>query len=252
MLSQNEQLRYSRQILLNNIGTQGQLALANAHVLIVGMGGLGNPVSLYLAASGIGKLTIVDGDTVDITNLPRQVLFSDAEIGNNKADSAANKLGEQYPDCDIEVVDEMFDPELAAFHLPQVNLVIDCTDNIQTRYMINQACVAEKVPLIIGAAIGFDGQHMMVDPNNENSACYHCLYPSSEKAPANNCQTAGILGPVLAIVGGMQALTAIKYLTHNSAPINQLSLFDGLSNQWQQFKINKQASCSVCQTNKLS
>jgi len=246
VLSQNEQLRYSRQIMLKNIGEQGQLALGNAHVLVIGMGGLGNPVALYLAAVGIGKLTLVDGDNVDITNLPRQVLFSEEDKAQNKADSAADKLEQQFPDCEFEAVDEMFDKELADFYLPQADIVIDCTDNIQARYLINQACVEHKTPLVIGAAIGFDGQHMVVDPRDEASACYHCLYPASEKAPANNCQTAGILGPVLAIVAGMQALTAIKLLTGNKVPVNQLSLFDGLSNQWQQFNISRQASCSVC------
>ena len=155
------------------------------------------------------------------------------------------------------------------YYLPQVDLVLDCSDNIQTRYLINQACVTYKVPLVIGAATGFDGQQLVVDPRNETSACYHCLFPASEKAPANNCQTIGILGPVLAIIAGMQALQAIKLLIGDSiqkdvqgdnqskvqdhiqdyVQINQLNLFDGLSNQWQQFKMKKQANCTVCGEN---
>jgi sulfur carrier protein ThiS adenylyltransferase len=140
----------------------------------------------------------------------------------------------------------MFDQELADYYLANIDLVLDCTDNINSRYFINQVCIQHKVPLIIGAATGFDGQHLMVDPSDDSSACYHCLYPSSEKAPANNCQTAGILGPVLSIVSGMQVLTAIKYITGNKVPINQLSLFDGLTNQWQQFNIKKNSQCEVC------
>jgi len=247
VLSQQEQLKYSRQIMLKKIAEQGQLALFKAKVLIIGMGGLGNPAALYLAAAGVGKLVLVDGDTIATSNLARQILFSAQTVKLNKADVAAEKLQQQFPDSNVEVIDEMFDQELADYYLPNIDIVLDCTDNINSRYLINQACVNHKVPLIIGAATGFDGQHMMFNPHNDNSACYHCFYPSSQQTPANNCQTAGIMGPVLAIIGGMQALNAIKYLTGNAVPINELSLFDGLSNQWQQFKINKNPNCKVCQ-----
>lgn len=246
MLSQNEQLRYSRQIMLNKIGEQGQLALRDAKVLIVGMGGLGNPVSLYLAAAGVGTLFIADGDEVDITNLQRQILFTEQDVGTNKADIGAEKLQQHNSDIDIEVIDEMLDDELANYYITQVDVVIDCTDNIATRYLLNQVCVAQKRPLIVGAATGFDGQQLVVDPRNPESACYQCLFPASEKAPANNCQTVGIVGPVLAIVAGMQSLQAIKLLTGNAIHINQLNMFDGLSNQWQQFSLKKQTDCPVC------
>ncbi len=250
MLTTQEQLKYSRQIMIKKIGEQGQVALRNAKVLIVGVGGLGNPVSLYLAAAGVGTLYLADGDTIELSNLPRQIQFNEQDINQNKADIAAEKLNSQFPDSDIEAIDEMLDRELCDYYLPQVDLVLDCSDNIQTRYLINQACVAHKVPLVIGAATGFDGQQLVVDPRDESSACYHCLFPSSEKPPANNCQTLGILGPVLAIIAGMQALQAIKLLTGNStehdAQINQLNLYDGLSNQWQQFTMKKQQNCTVC------
>lgn len=246
MLSQQQQLKYSRQIMINKVGEQGQIALTQATVLIIGIGGLGNPAALYLAAAGVGKLILVDGDNIETSNLPRQILFSEQDLNNNKADTASDKLQQQFPDCTIEVIDEMFDQELADYYLNDVDLVLDCTDNINSRYLINKLCVQSKTPLIIGAATGFDGQHLMVNPLDDNSACYHCLYPSSEKAPANNCQTAGILGPVLAIIAGMQALTAIKYITANKVPTNQLSLFDGLTNQWQQFNINKNSQCKIC------
>jgi len=246
MLSQNEQLRYSRQIMLNKIGEQGQLALRDAKVLIVGMGGLGNPVSLYLAAAGVGTLFIADGDQVDITNLQRQILFTESDVGNNKADISAEKLQQHNSEITIEVVDEMLDAELAHYYIEQVDAVIDCTDNIATRYLLNQVCVELKTPLIVGAATGFDGQQLVVDPRDPESACYQCLFPASEKAPTNNCQTVGIVGPVLAIVAGMQSLQAIKLLTGNTIHINQLNMFDGLSNQWQQFSLKKQVDCPVC------
>ena len=250
MLTTQEQLKYSRQIMMDKIGEQGQLALRNAKVLIVGVGGLGNPVSLYLAAAGIGTLYLADGDTIELSNLPRQIQFSEQDINQNKADVAAEKLNTQFPDSHIEAIDDMLDQELCDYYFEQVDLVLDCSDNITTRYLINQACVAHKVPLVIGAATGFDGQQLVVDPRNENSACYHCLFPSSLKAPTNNCQTNGVLGPVLAIVSGMQALQAIKLLTGNGtqhhAQINQFNLFDGLVNEWQQFKMKKNENCSVC------
>ena len=246
MLSNQEQLKYSRQIMLKKIGNQGQLALHNAKILILGVGGLGNPVSLYLAAAGVGTIFIADGDTIELSNLPRQILFSENDIDENKADAAAEKLQQQFPDVTIEAIDEMFDDELCDYYLPQVDLVLDCSDNIQTRYLINQACVQYKVPLIVGAATGFDGQQLTIDPRDETSACYHCLFPASEKAPSNNCQTIGIIGPVLAMIAGMQSLQAIKLLTGNNVQINQLNLLDGLANKWQQFNIKKQKNCTVC------
>lgn len=246
MLSQKEQLRYSRQIMLKQIGEMGQIALANANVLIVGMGGLGNPVALYLAAAGVGNLFIADGDSVDITNLQRQVLFTENDINENKADIAAEKLQQHNTEINIEVIDEMLDSELCEYYFPNMDLVIDCSDNMQTRYLINRHCVNSATPLIIGAATGFDGQHMVVDPRDNNSACYHCFFPENKKAPENNCQTLGVIGPVLSVIAGMQSLAAIKLLTKNKVSINQLSLFDGLSNDWQQFVIKKQKNCKVC------
>jgi len=246
VLTTQEQLKYSRQIMLPKIGHSGQMSLRNAKVLIVGVGGLGNPASLYLAAAGVGTLYLADGDAIELSNLPRQIQFSEQDINRNKADTAAEKLNQQFPDCNVEAIDDMLDHELCEYYLPQVDLVLDCSDNIATRYLINQACVAHKVPLVVGAATGFDGQQMVIDPRDESSACYHCLFPSSEKAPANNCQTMGILGPVLAIVAGMQTLQAIKLLTGNEAQINKLNLFDGLSNQWQNFTMKKQKKCTVC------
>jgi sulfur carrier protein ThiS adenylyltransferase len=246
MLTSKEQLRYSRQIILDGIGEQGQISLRNAKVLIVGIGGLGNPVSMYLAAAGVGTLYLADGDNIEMTNLQRQVLFNENDIDQNKADIAAEKLQQQNPEVTIEVIDEMLDKELCDYYVSQVDCVLDCSDNVTTRYLINQSCVDQKVPVIVGAATGFDGQQLVVDPRDKTSACYQCLFPASEKAPENNCQTVGIVGPVLAIIAGMQALLAIKLLTGNEVQINQLNLFDGLSNKWQQFTFKKHKNCPVC------
>jgi sulfur carrier protein ThiS adenylyltransferase len=246
VLTTQEQLKYSRQIMLPQIQQSGQVSLRNAKVLIVGVGGLGNPASLYLAAAGIGTLYLADGDTVELSNLPRQIQFSEQDINENKADVAAEKLSQQFPDCHVEAIDDMLDQTLCDYYLPQVDLVLDCSDNIATRYLVNEACVTHKVPLVVGAATGFDGQQMVIDPRDNNSACYHCLFPSAQKAPAQNCQTIGVVGPILAIIAGMQSLQAIKLLTGNNAQINKLNLFDGLSNQWQQFNMKKQKKCTVC------
>ena len=249
MLTSQEKLRYSRQTMLNKIGESGQLKLRNASVLIVGMGGLGNPVSMYLSAAGVGKIIIADGDNVDITNLQRQVLFGEQDVTQNKADCAAEKLTKNNPDSNIEVVDEMLDEELSQFYIPQVDVVIDCSDNIEIRYLINRICVKHKKLLVVGAATGFDGQQLVINPNKEDSACYQCFFPVAEKAPENNCQTVGIIGPLLAIIAGLQALQAIKLLTGINVKHNQLNVYDGLQNQWQQFNISRKKNCPICGKN---
>lgn len=232
--------------MLNKFGEEGQIALQKAKILIVGIGGLGNPAAQYLAASGVGTLLLADGDSIEITNLPRQTLFSESDIGEKKADVAQQKLQAQYPEVEIEVIDEMLDEELAQYYIPQVDVILDCTDNIKTRYLLNSACVNLKKPLMIGAATGFDGQCLVVNTNKEDSACYQCLFPANQKAPEQNCQTLGILGPVLAIIAGMQSLQAIKHLIGIDVATNQLQLLDGLSASWQKFTIPKNPKCPVC------
>jgi len=246
MLTNQEQLKYSRQIMLDKIGISGQLALRNSKVLIIGLGGLGNPVSLYLAAAGVGNLFLMDGDTIEISNLPRQVMFHEEDITKNKAETLTKRLQKQFPDSNIEAIDDMLDQELCNYYFPQVDVVLDCSDNRVTRYLINRACIEYKIPLVIGSATAFDGQQLIVDSRNTNNACYQCLYPENEMAPINNCKTVGILGPVLGIIAGMQSLQTIKLLTGNEVQTNQLNVFDGLLNQWQQFKIKKRSGCKAC------
>lgn len=232
--------------MLNKFGEEGQIALQKAKVLIVGIGGLGNPAAQYLAASGVGTLLLADGDSIEITNLPRQTLFSESDIGEKKADVAQQKLQAQYPEVEIEVIDEMLDEELVQYYIPQVDVVLDCTDNMKARYLLNTICVNLKKPLMIGAATGFDGQCLVVDTNKEDSACYQCLFPASQKAPEQNCQTLGILGPVLAIIAGMQSLQAIKHIIGIDVATNELQLLDGLSASWQKFSIPKNSNCLIC------
>lgn len=246
MLTRHEKLKYSRQLMLNSFGESGQLALQKAKILIVGMGGLGNPAAQYLAASGVGTLYLADGDVIEVTNLPRQILFNEQDIGQKKVDAAEQKLTTQYPEVHIEVIDEMLDEEMASYYISQVDIVLDCTDNIAARYLLNACCVSQKKPLVVGAATGFDGQCLIVNTQKENSACYQCLFPASEKTPEQNCQTLGILGPVLSIIGGMQALQAIKQLIGVNVSTNELLMFDGLSATWQKFTLPKNADCPVC------
>lgn len=246
MLSPQEQLRYSRQLLLNGFAEPQQLALKNATVLIVGVGGLGNPAALYLAGAGIGRLILADGDNIDVSNLQRQVIFQSEQVGNNKAEQAAQHLQKLNPEIDIEVIDEQLDAEQLDYYLQEVDLVLDCTDNLTTRYAINNACIEYQKPLISGAAIRFEGQLMVIDPRVEGSACYQCFYPKTKGEPSLNCSTAGVMGPVLGIIGSMQALEAIKVLTGKQTSHNKIRLFDGLAGSWQEFTYAKRAGCPCC------
>lgn len=245
MLTNNEQLRYSRQLLLKEFSDLDQMKLKNATVLIVGIGGLGNPVSLYLASAGVGRLILADGDKIELSNLQRQVSFTQAQIGDNKAETIAEHLQQLNEEIDIEVVDEMLNLEQLSYYSDEVDVIVDCTDNLASRLMINQACVTSKTPLISGAAIRMEGQIFCIDPRQPNYACYECFYPQRKIEPTLNCNTAGILGPVLGIIGSMQALETIKLLIEKPIPLNQIKLFDGLTSSWQQFNVKKRAGC-IC------
>lgn len=244
MLSDQEQLRYSRQLLLKGFNVDQQLALKNASILIVGAGGLGNPAALYLAAAGIGKIIICDGDNIDVSNLQRQVIYQQNNVGNNKAEITCEHLSGLNQEIDIEAIDEMIDAESLDYYLPEVDLVLDCTDNLSTRYLINAKCIEHKTPLLSAAAIRFEGQLMFINPNESGFCCYECFYPKTKGEPGLNCSTAGVLGPILGIIGSMQALQAVKYLAGINIKSNQIMLFDGLTVQWQTFNITKNSNCS--------
>lgn len=246
MLTDAEMLRYSRHLLLEDVGELGQKDLKNGKVLIIGMGGLGSPAALYLAAAGVGSMVLADFDCLEVSNLQRQIGYSTGDIGSDKVALMKGRLEELNPEIRVRSINREMGKEQLLMELMMVNIVLDCTDNMASRQMINAACVEAKVPLIVGAAIRMEGQLMFFDHREADSACYHCLFPSDEELLLN-CANSGVLGPVVGIIGTMQALEAIKYFTGLPSGIkNKLKLFDGKTLEWQTFAINKDVQCSVC------
>ena len=246
MLSDNELLRYSRHLLLEEVGESGQQKLKDASVLIIGMGGLGSPAALYLASAGIGHLVISDFDDIEVSNLQRQITYQTNDIGDSKVEVTKRKLQQINPDIKVRSINKQMAAEQLTMELTMVDLVLDCTDNMSSRQMINKACVDAKTPLIVGAAIRLEGQLMFFDHRDLDSPCYHCLFPSSEEQ-ALNCSNSGIIGPVVGTIGTLQALEAIKYFVGLPSGIkNKLKLFDGKTLDWQTFVINKDPKCAVC------
>ena len=247
MLSDQEKKRYSRHLLLGDIGEAGQLKLSQSKVLIIGLGGLGSPAALYLAASGIGHLLLADGDTLDITNLQRQVMFDSHGVGELKAELAEARLSDLNPEIDIDVIDQALTEEDLDEYIPQVDLVLDCSDNLKTRKAVNRVCAENHVPLVSAAAIRWEGHLMLFDFRKPETPCYECLYPPDAGEPVLNCGTSGVVGPLLGILGSMQALEAIKLLLGMDPDLNgRLLIFDGRYHQWQNFRIQKKDDCSVC------
>ena len=244
-MNDNQLLRYSRQIMLPDIDIEGQEKLLAAKVLIVGLGGLGSPVSMYLAAAGVGHLFLADFDQVDLSNLQRQIVHTTVSIGANKAQSAANTLRELNPGIQIDCIEKMLDADVLLEQIQQVDLVVDCTDNFQTRFAINRACVTAKVPLVSGAAIRLEGQVSVFDSRHSNSPCYRCLY--SEANDDLTCAANGVLAPLVGIIGSIQALEAIKVLTgFGQSLAGRLLLLDARYMQWREIKLQKDPHCPVC------
>ncbi len=246
MLSDAELLRYSRHLLLEEVGELGQKDLKNAKVLIIGMGGLGSPAALYLAAAGVGNLVLSDFDCIEVSNLQRQITYQTGDISNDKVEVTKQRLQELNPEIRVRSINSEMSEEQLLMELMMVNLVLDCTDNMASRQLINSACVKAEVPLIVGAAIRLEGQLMFFDHREADSPCYHCLFPSSEEQ-ALNCSNSGVLGPVVGTIGTLQALEAIKHIVGLPSGIkNKLKLFDGKTLEWQSFAINKDPKCTVC------
>lgn len=249
MLSDSEMLRYSRHLLLEDIGELGQKNLKSSKVLIIGLGGLGSPAALYLAAAGVGTLVLADFDSVDVSNLQRQIGYQTSDIGMEKVSLMKSRLQDLNPEISVRTINREMKKDQLLMELRMVNLVLDCTDNMHSRQMINAACVQAKTPLIVGAAIRLEGQLMFFDHQKKDTACYHCLFPSSSDLSLN-CSNSGVLGPVVGTIGTMQALEAIKYLTGLPSGIkNKLKLFDGKTLDWQTFVISKDEKCTVCGKN---
>lgn len=239
-------LRYNRHIMLPQLGIEGQQKLRDAHVLIIGLGGLGSPASMYLASAGIGQLTLVDDDTVELTNLQRQIVHRSKNIGENKVDSARNNLLEINPDINITAIAERLDEKSLQQQVKLADVVLDASDNFETRFLINKVCVAQKKPLVSGAAIQFEGQVSVFDSRKNDSPCYSCLYPATGEDNAT-CSENGILAPVVGIIGSVQALEAIKIICEIGEPlIGKLLLLDALSLQWRSMNLKKDPNCPVC------
>lgn len=246
MLTDAEMLRYSRHLLLEEVGELGQKDLKDSKVLVIGMGGLGSPAALYLAAAGVGSLVIADFDCLEVSNLQRQIAYSTGNIGADKVALMKNRLNQINPEVRVRSINYEMDKEQLLMELMMANLVLDCTDTMASRQMINSACVEAKVPLIVGAAIRFEGQLMFFDHSKPESACYHCLFPNEEEQ-ALNCSNSGVIGPVVGTIGTLQALEAIKHLTGLPSGVkNKLKIFDGKTLEWQTFAINKDDKCRVC------
>ncbi|EGI5054067.1 molybdopterin-synthase adenylyltransferase MoeB [Salmonella enterica subsp. enterica serovar Worthington] len=237
-------MRYSRQILLGDIAIEGQQQLLDSHVLIVGLGGLGSPAALYLAGAGIGTLTLADDDDVHLSNLQRQILFTTDDIAHPKAQAAKLRLAQLNPGSELIVLQQRLTGDVLKNAVARVDVVLDCTDNMATRQEINAACVALNTPLISASAVGFGGQLMVLTPPWEQG-CYRCLWPDDVE-PERNCRTAGIVGPVVGVMGTLQALEAIKLLSGMETPSGELRLFDGKTNQWRSLALRRASGCPVC------
>ncbi|WP_278387227.1 molybdopterin-synthase adenylyltransferase MoeB [Pseudomonas oryzihabitans] len=246
MLSDGELLRYSRQILLAQVDIAGQLRLKDARVLIVGLGGLGSPVALYLAAAGVGELHLADFDQVDLSNLQRQVLHDESRIGQGKVDSALQRLAALNPEVRLVPLREALDADSLAARIAAVDLVLDCSDNFTTRAAVNAACVAAGRPLVSGAAIRLEGQLSVFDPRRADSPCYHCLYGEGSEAELS-CSEAGVLGPVVGLVGSLQALEALKLLAGFGEPlVGRLLLVDAAGSRFRELRVKRDPGCPVC------
>ena len=242
-----ELLRYSRHILLEEIGIEGQQRLSTAHALVIGAGGLGSPAAMYLACAGVGHITLVDHDVVDLTNLQRQIAHSSDRVGQPKVESAAQTLHALNPWVQVSTFAQRADAVLLNELVGTADVVLDCCDNFATRHAVNAACVLHKKPLVSGAAIQFDGQIGVYDPRNTQSPCYACVFPPDTVVEETRCSTMGVFAPLVGIIGAMQAAEALKILAHIGQPlVGQLLMLDGRSMAWHTVCIPRATHCIVC------
>lgn len=245
-MNDEQLLRYSRQIMLADFDIAGQEALARATVLIVGLGGLGSPVALYLATAGVHHLMLVDHDTVDLSNLQRQIVHRQASLGNAKVDSAAETIGTINPHVRVTTIDHRLQGQALNDAVAQADVVLDCTDNFEIRYAINDACWANGVPLVSGAAIRWEGQVAVFDPRRPDSPCYRCLYAQGDDE-ALNCAENGVIAPLVGIIGTCQAMEAVKLLADIGETLaGYILYFDGKRMEWRKLKLPKNPGCPTC------
>jgi molybdopterin-synthase adenylyltransferase len=245
-----ELLRYSRHILLEGIGIEGQQRINDSHVLIVGAGGLGSACAPYLAAAGVGTLSIMDHDVVELTNLQRQIIHTSNAIGKPKVDSAKTMLEQLNPLIKIIPIQEKATLDTLQSKVTHVDMVVDCTDNFKTRHLINQLCVSNKKPLVSGAAIQWDGQVSVYNLQDDQAACYACIFPQEQSFEEVACSTMGVFSPLVGFIGSLQAAQVIQLLTQSGEPlINQLVMWDARHNSMTKIKLKKAPHCKVCSKN---
>lgn len=246
-MQDDDLLRYSRHILLDELGIEGQARLLASHVVVIGAGGLGSPVAMYLACAGVGTITLVDHDTVDLTNLQRQIAHQTSSVGQLKVASAQARLQELNPSITVRTVAQRADLALLDTLLANADLVVDCCDNFNTRHAINAACVKHQKPWVSGAAVQFDGQITVYDPRHEASPCYACLYPNDTPPEETRCATMGVFAPLVGIIGATQAAEALKVLAQVGTPLTgRLMMLDAKRMEWNTLSIPRDASCVVC------
>jgi len=245
-MNDEQLLRYSRQIMLPQIDVAGQERLLAAHVLIVGLGGLGSPVALYLAAAGVGRLSLADDDQVDLSNLQRQIAHRHEDLGVAKVRSAARSISAINPDTVLELIETRMEGARLVDCVAKVDLVVDASDNFTTRYQLNDACFEAGVPLVSGAAIRMEGQISVFDPRNDASPCYRCLYPDVGDDAALNCAENGVAAPLVGIIGAVQAMEALKVITGIGEPlVGKVLYLDAAYMEWQSLNLSRRPGCSI-------
>ncbi len=246
-MNDEQLLRYSRHILLPEIGIEGQEKLRAAHALVIGAGGLGSPASMYLASGGVGRITLADGDSVDLTNLQRQILHTTVAVGRAKAYSGKDTLAQLNPEIEIVAIPERLEGERLAQLVASADVVLDCCDNFATRHAVNRACVRYRKPLVSGAAVRFDGQVSVYDLRQPAAPCYNCLFPEDSEAEETRCAVMGVFAPLTGIIGTVQAAEALKLLCGVGDSLNgRLLLLDGLAMDWRSVRLSKDPACKVC------
>ncbi len=244
--SDDDLLRYSRQIMLPQVGAEGQERLLGARVLIIGMGGLGAPAAIYLAAAGVGHLRLVDFDEVDLSNLQRQIVHSTGDIGRPKVESARETLLSLNPEIKITTIDHRLSAEEMGDEIGKADVVLDCSDNFTTRFIVNDGCVRNRTPLVSGAAIRMEGQISVFRPDLDNTPCYRCLYKGGDELD-ETCTQTGVLAPLVGIIGSMQALEAMKIIMGIGETLNgKLMLLDALTMEWRTLKLPQDPECPAC------
>jgi molybdopterin/thiamine biosynthesis adenylyltransferase len=246
-MTDDQLLRYSRHILLDEVGVEGQQRILDGHAVIIGAGGLGSPVALYLASAGVGRITLVDHDAVDLTNLQRQIAHSMERLGHPKAESAAQAMQALNPEVLVRPLVQRADAQLLDELAAQADVVVDCCDNFATRQAVNAACFRHRKPLVSGAAIRFDAQLSVFDPRDAASPCYACVFPPQQEFEETRCATMGVFAPLVGVVGAVQAAEALKLLAGVGRSLaGRLQMLDGRSMEWTEMRVGRQAHCPVC------